>query len=145
MTITSDEVARDSKIFPAAHNSAVTRQHSFCTVQQLCLCCFIYSPLQTSLPNFMQNWSKTEEVVRDARLASDRPTDWHADSYMPYTLRECGGIMTSWASAKREFNNPRICSLCCQTAKIYPAKLTAFQYTVIRNVTECNCHECNSM
>ena len=45
---------------------------------------------------------KTEEVVRDARLATDRPTvrpparqtdRRHADSYIPpYTLRVCGGI-----------------------------------------------------
>ena len=39
---------------------------------------------------------KTEEVVRDARLAPDRPPARRhaADSYIPpYTLRVCGGIM----------------------------------------------------
>ena len=30
-----------------------------------------------------------------------------------------------WASAQREFNNPRM-FLCCQTRKINPAKITAF-------------------
>ena len=31
-----------------------------------------------------------------------------------------------WASAQREFNNPRICFLCCQTRKFSHAKITAF-------------------
>ena len=42
---------------------------------------------------FHENWSKTEEVVRDARLATDRPTDdTLIPIYPPYTLRVCGGI-----------------------------------------------------
>ena len=40
-------------------------QHSFIvTVEKLCLA-LIYTPRQTSLPNFTENWWKTEEVVRD--------------------------------------------------------------------------------
>ena len=49
---------------------------------------------------FHENWSKTEEVVRDARLATDRPPDRPPDDtlipiYPPYTLRVCGGITNS--------------------------------------------------
>ena len=31
-----------------------------------------------------------------------------------------------WASAQREFNNPRICFCAAKREKIYPAKITAF-------------------
>ena len=47
---------------------------------------------------FHENWSKTEEVVRDARLATARPPDQigdrppdrrHADSYIPPLYTTC--------------------------------------------------------
>ena len=95
-------------------------QHSFCHCRKMCLA-HLHSKANISA-KFHENWSKTEEVVRDARLATDRPTGLatdrpdrigdrppdrrHADSYIPpftlrvcgmrgynYTLRVCGGII----------------------------------------------------
>ena len=42
-------------------------QHTFYHCQKMCVL-HIYTPRQTSVPNFMRNWWKTEEVVRDARF-----------------------------------------------------------------------------
>ena len=102
------------KIFPHfCHNMPLPWQHSFCHCRKMCLA-HLHSKANISA-KFHENWSKTEEVVRDARLATARPPDRigdrppdrrHADSYIPplyttcmrgynYTLRVCGGIITS--------------------------------------------------
>ena len=68
-------------------------QHSFCHCRKMCLA-HLHSKANISA-KFHENWSQTEEVVRDARLATDRPTGLATDDtlipiYPPYTLRVCG-------------------------------------------------------
>ena len=48
-------------------------QHSFCYCRKMCLAHL--HPKSHICAKFHENWSKTEEVVRDARFATDRPTD----------------------------------------------------------------------
>ena len=104
----TEEVVRDARFFPHfCHNMPLPWQHSFCHCRKMCLA-HLHSKANISA-KFHENWSKTEEVVRDARLATARPPDQigdrppdqrHADSYIPplYTTcmryRVCGGIKT---------------------------------------------------
>ena len=97
----TEEVVRDARFFPHfCHNMPLPWQHSFCHCRKMCLA-HLHSKANISA-KFHENWSKTEEVVRDARLATNRPTDRPPDRppddtlipiYPPYTLRVCGGII----------------------------------------------------
>ena len=59
------------KIFPHfCHNMPLPWQHSFCHCRKMCLAHL--HPKAHICAKFHENWSKTEEVVRDARLAPDR-------------------------------------------------------------------------
>ena len=94
----TEEVVRDARFFPHfCHNMPLPWQHSFCHCRKMCLA-HLHSKANISA-KFHENWSKTEEVVRD--LATDRPTGLATDRptddtlipiYPPYTLRVCGGI-----------------------------------------------------
>ena len=90
----TEEVVRDARFSPHfCHNMPLPWQHSFYHCRKMCLAHL--HPKAHICAKFHENWSKTEEVVRDARLAPDRPTarPTDADSYIPpYTLRVCGGI-----------------------------------------------------
>ena len=87
----TEEVVRDARFFPHfCHNMPLPWQHSFCHCRKMCLA-HLHSKANISA-KFHENWSKTEEVVRDARLATARPPDRigdrppdrrHADSYIP--------------------------------------------------------------
>ena len=69
----TEEVVRDARFFPHfCHNMPLPWQHSFCHCRKMCLA-HLHSKANISA-KFHENWSKTEEVVRDARLATDRPT-----------------------------------------------------------------------
>ena len=112
----TEEVVRDARFFPHfCHNMPLPWQHSFCHCRKMCLA-HLHSKANISA-KFHENWSKTEEVVRDARLATDRrppdrptrlatdrPTDdtlipiypplyttcmRHADSYIPPLYTTC--------------------------------------------------------
>ena len=98
----TEEVVRNARFPPHfCHNMPLPWQHSFCHCRKMCLA--LLHPKAHICAKFDENWSKTEEVLRDARLAPDRPPDRqparptdrrHADSYIPpYTLRVCGGII----------------------------------------------------
>ena len=101
----TEEVVRDARFSPHfCHNMPLPWQHSFCHCRKMCLA-HLHSKANISA-KFHENWSKTEEVVRDARLATDRPTarppnrpttrppdDTLIPIYPPYTLRVCGGII----------------------------------------------------
>ena len=94
----TEEVVRDARFPPHfCNNMPLPWQHSFCHCQKMCLAHL--HPKANICAKFHENWSKTEEVVRDARLAPNRPPTRppdrrHADSYIPpYTLRVCGGII----------------------------------------------------
>ena len=82
----TEEVVRDARFSPHfCHNRPLPWQHSFCHCQKMCLAHL--HPKANICAKFYENWSKTEEVVRDARLAPARPparqTDRrHADSYI---------------------------------------------------------------
>ena len=65
------------------------RQHTFCHCPKMCLAHL--HPKTNICAKFHENRSKTEEVVRDARLRPPaRPTDRrHADSYMGQNFERC--------------------------------------------------------
>ena len=92
----TEEVVRDARFFPHfCHNMPLPWQHTFYHCQKMCLAHL--HPKANISAKFHENWSKTEEVVRDARLATDLPPDRPPDDtlipiYPPYTLRVCGGI-----------------------------------------------------
>ena len=69
------------KIFPPFLQYAVTMATHFLPLSKKCVL-HIYTPRQTSVPNFMRIGQKLREVVCDARLAPDRPTD---DTLIPNT------------------------------------------------------------
>ena len=98
----TEEVVRDARFSPHfCHNMPLPWQHSFCHCRKMCLA-HLHSKANISA-KFHENWSKTEEVVRDARLATDRPTGLatdrptglatdarrHADSYIPPLYTTC--------------------------------------------------------
>ena len=97
----TEEVVRDARFFPHfCHNMPLPWQQSFCHCRKMCLAHL--HPKANICAQFYENWSKTEEVVRDARLATDWP-DWqptdrignrptarrHADSYIPPLYTTC--------------------------------------------------------
>ena len=94
---TEEASSCDCKIFPPVF-AIICRYHGntlSVTVEKCVL--HIYTPRQTSLPNFMtdmvKNWG-SQFATQDWRL--DRPPDRrHAEFlyYPPYTLRVCGGII----------------------------------------------------
>ena len=69
------------------HNMPLPWQHSFCHCRKMCLAHL--HPKAHICAKFHENWSKTEEVVRDARLAPDRrparPTDRPTTRWFLYT------------------------------------------------------------
>ena len=74
----TEEVVRDARFFPHfCHNMPLPWQHTFYHCQKMCLA-HLHSKANISA-KFHENWSKTEEVVRDARLATDRPTGLATD------------------------------------------------------------------
>ena len=74
----TEEVVRDARFFPHfCHNMPLPWQHSFCHCRKMCLA-HLHSKANISA-KFHENWSQTEEVVRDARLATDRPTGLATD------------------------------------------------------------------
>ena len=69
----TEEVVRDARFFPHfCHNMPLPWQHTFYHCQKMCLAHL--HPKANICAKFHENWWKTEEVVRDARLATDRPT-----------------------------------------------------------------------
>ena len=77
----TEEVVRDARFFPHfCHNMPLPWQHSFCHCRKMCLAHL--HPKSHICAKFHENWSKTEEVVRDARLAPD----WQTDSPTDVTL-----------------------------------------------------------
>ena len=68
----TEEVVRDARFFHFCHNMPLPWQHSFCHCRNMCLAHL--HPKAHICAKFHENWSKTEEVVRDARFATDRPT-----------------------------------------------------------------------
>ena len=69
----TEEVVRDARFSPHfCHNMPLPWQHFFCHCRKMCLAHL--HPKAHICAKFDENWSKTEEVVRDARLAPDRPT-----------------------------------------------------------------------
>ena len=86
----TEEVVRDAR-FPQIfiHNMLLPWQHTFCHCPKMCLAHL--HPKANICAKFHENWSKTEEEVRDARFATDRPTNrQHADSYI-YPLQTLFG------------------------------------------------------
>ena len=74
----TEEVVCDARFSPHfCHNMPLPWQHSFCHCRKMCLAHL--HPKVHICAKFHENWSKTEEVVRDARLATDRPTDRQPD------------------------------------------------------------------
>ena len=67
----TEEVVRDGRFSPIfGHNMPLPWQHTFCHCRKMCLAHL--HPKTNICAKFHENRSKTEEVVRDARL---RPTD----------------------------------------------------------------------
>ena len=64
----TEEVVRDARFFPHfCHNMPLPWQHSFCHCRKMCLAHL--HPKANICAKFYENWSKTEEVVRDARFS----------------------------------------------------------------------------
>ena len=65
-------VVRDARFI--SHFAIICRYHgnTFCHCRKMCLAHL--HPKANICAKFHENWWKTEEVVRDARLATDRPT-----------------------------------------------------------------------
>ena len=78
-------VVRDARFSPHfCHNTPLPWQHSFCHCRKMCLAHL--HPKAHICAKFHENWSKTEEVVRDARLRpTDRPTARPPDDIPLYT------------------------------------------------------------
>ena len=68
----TEEVVRDARFSPHFCHMLLPWQHSFCHCRKMCLAHL--HPKAHICARFHENWSKTEEVVRDARFATDRPT-----------------------------------------------------------------------
>ena len=80
----TEEVVRDARFSPHfCHNMPLPWQHSFCHCRKMCLAHL--HPKAHICAKFHENWSKTEEVVRDARLAPNRPTTRPTTRWFLYT------------------------------------------------------------
>ena len=89
----TEEVVRDARFFPhVCHNMPLPWQHSFCHSRKMCLA-HLHRKAHICA-KFHENWSKTEEVVRDTRFAMDRPTDDTLIPIIPLQTSFGGGIIT---------------------------------------------------
>ena len=62
------KLVRDARFFPHfCHNMPLPWQQSFCHCRKMCLAHL--HPKANICAQFYENWSKTEEVVRDARFS----------------------------------------------------------------------------
>ena len=71
----TEEVVRDAR-FPSifCHNMPSPRQRTFCHRRKMCLA-HLHPKATYICAKFPENCSKTDEVARDARFATDGPND----------------------------------------------------------------------